>query len=117
MSEGNSPETNPVMGAPEDNINGESKERFLAQEEVDEQIRSYNAPLTKTKQLEGLTRPIQGQQLNNYPRAGTSASFSAAGYQLDNGNSGIISGRRIMYYCEISLRVTTNQHLHQFLNL
>ena len=74
------------MNAPERKIAEESDARTLTQGKDNEQIRSYIAPLTD--QLEDLTRLIKrmsgAQHPNKYPRAGTSASFSASGYQPDN---------------------------------
>ena len=78
-------ESSPIMNAPERNTDEKLEERILSQEDVNEQIRSYFAPLTK--QLENWNRLIQGvstvQQPNTHPRVGTSASFSAAGCQPD----------------------------------
>ena len=58
--------------------------RILTQGEVDEQISSYIASLTR--QLEDLTRLIQGMSTargpNFSPRAGNSASSSAASPSL-----------------------------------
>ena len=69
------------MSSREINADNESEAGILTQEEVDEQIRNYIAPLTI--QLEEFIRFIQGMstahRLNLSPRAGTSASFSAAG--------------------------------------
>ena len=74
----------------EDDVNSETEARILTHDDVNEQIRSYIALLTK--QLEDLTRLLQGmlstQQRNAYPRAATSDSFSIAGYQPDTGISG-----------------------------
>ena len=79
-------ESSPIMNAPERKIEEESNARTLTQGKDNEQIRSFIAPLTD--QLEYLTRLIQrmsaAQHPNKYPSAGTSASFSASGYQSDN---------------------------------
>ena len=83
MSENNSTESSPVRNAPECNVEDEPEVYILTQEDVNEQIGSHIAPLTK--QLEDMTRLIQGmttaQNPTSHPRAGTSASFSATGYQ------------------------------------
>ena len=77
-------ESSPTSSAPESNTDIESKLRILTQE-VDEQIKNYIAPLTR--QLGDLIRLIQemlsAPRPNFYPRAGTSASSSAAGPSSD----------------------------------
>ena len=81
MSSGN----NPTMSNQEDDVNSETEARILSQEDVNKQIQSYIAPLTK--QLEDLTQLLQGltsiQEPNFYQKAGTSANFSIADYQPD----------------------------------
>ena len=66
------------MRALEDDVISEPEACILAQEDLNEQIRSYNVPLNK--QLEDWTRRIHGksfaQQPNLYPTVGTSASLS-----------------------------------------
>ena len=98
----NSPESSPVTNASECKVEDEPEARILTQVEVIEQIRFHIAPLTK--QLEDLTRLIQGmstaQQLNSYPRAGTSGNFSAAGYLPDSHEFG---------YCDLFIRSTRQQ--------
>ena len=82
ISENSSSGNDPAMGSHEDEVSSESEAPILTQEDINEQIRCYIA--FQTKQLEGLVRLIQGMssalQPNIYPRAGTSASFSAAGH-------------------------------------
>ena len=86
MNESNSTVDSPIKTAPERNVDDEPQVHALTQEEVIEKIGSRNAPLTK--QLEDLIRLFQSlstaQHAASYPRAGTSASFTAAGYPPDN---------------------------------
>ena len=85
MNESNSTEGSPIKTAPERNVDDEPQVHDLTQEEVNEQIRNRNAPLTK--QLEEFIRLFQSmstaQHAASYPRAGTSVSFSAVGYPPD----------------------------------
>ena len=64
----------------------EYETRILTQEEVNEQIKNYSAIVTR--QLEDLTRMIQGMSTSHWPnfspRAGISASSSAAGPSPDS---------------------------------
>ena len=73
------------MSIHKDNVNDETKARILTQGEFEEHIRNYFARLTK--QLEDLTRQIQGTSTAHQPnlslRALTSSSFSAAGPSPD----------------------------------
>ena len=75
------------MSAHEDYNNNGSEERILIQKKVEEQVSTYIAPLIKP--LNDLTRLIQGKspahRPNASPRAGTSASFSAARPSSDSG--------------------------------
>ena len=100
MSENSSSGNDPALNCHEDEVNGESKARILTQEDVNEQIRSCIAP--QTKQLDGLTRLIQGmpsaQQTNIYSRAGTSASFSAASHPPDNKPSDAAQSISLSWY-------------------
>ena len=86
MSEGNSSEANPIIIAHENKSDKECETHILTQEEFDEQIRDYIAHLTR--QLEDLTRLIQGMSFahrpNLSPSAVTSGSSSAAGSSLDS---------------------------------
>ena len=66
MSESSSIESSPIMNAPELNVEDEPEVHFLTQVEVNEQIRSHIAPLTK--QLEDLT----ARHPTSFRRAGTS---------------------------------------------
>ena len=104
MSVNNSSESSPILNALEGSVIDESDARTLKQEEIDEQMRKYIAPLAR--QLEDLTRPIQGiypaQLPNSYPRAGISASFSAAIYQPEI----LIYGRNLLlirFWCLFEL--------------
>ena len=85
MNEDSSSTGGPSMNSPETNENEDSEMRALTQEEIDEQIKSFIAPLTR--QLEDLTRLVSGMtiasHLDYYERAGTSASYSAPGDQPD----------------------------------
>ena len=81
MSGSHNSETHTIMNAHENGVNNKPEALILTQKEVDEQIRNCIAPLTK--QLEDLTRPIQGMSTAHRPslspRAGTTALFSATG--------------------------------------
>ena len=81
ISENNCAEIIPTVSAYESNTDTECETRIVTQEEVDEQIRNYNVSLTR--QLDDLTRLIQGMstahRANLPPMASTSASSSAAG--------------------------------------
>ena len=78
-------EHNDTLKTHKSNTNFEFEARILTQEEVDEQGRTYFAPLTKL--LEDLTRLIQGMssihQINLPQRARTSANSSTAGPSLN----------------------------------
>ena len=50
LSENNSSESSRITSAHGDNINNKSEARLLTQEEVDEQIRNYIAPMNKRLQ-------------------------------------------------------------------
>ena len=62
-------ETSNLLNTRRGNTDSASEARILTQEEVDEQIKTYNAPLTK--QLEDLTQLLQGMssayQTNLFP--------------------------------------------------
>ena len=85
MRETNSTEGSPIMNTLERNVEDEPQVLVLTQEAVNEQIRNHIAPLTK--HLQDLIRLIKAmktaQHPTSNPSAATSASFSAAGYQLD----------------------------------
>ena len=72
------------MSTLEVDVNSKTEARNFPPEDV-KPIKSHITPLTT--QLEDLIRPIQvyssTQQPIIYPRAGTNASFTAAGYQPD----------------------------------
>ena len=93
------------MSNHEDDVNSEMESCILTWADVNEQIMTHIAPLTK--QLEAMTWLIQGmfstQHPNIYSRAGTSASFSAASYPFDNHVSllYVISVHLLSYYCLI----------------
>ena len=92
MKDNDSSETNLFMGTHEmyqsvnKTINCESEARILTQEEVDEHIKIFIAPVTR--QLEDLTRLIQvsstAHRPNLFRRTGIRVSFSAAGPSPDN---------------------------------
>ena len=86
MSEIISTEGSPIMMAPKHNNDDEPEVHALTQQEINEQIICHFNPLSK--QLEDLTRLIQGMMTAQYPTscllAGTSGIFIAAGFQPDN---------------------------------
>ena len=80
MSENGSIEEN-VTGNSSEDVQGEVSEiQTLTQEAVNEQIKAFIAPLTR--QLEQLTRPVQGivttQHPSQYPRTDISTTFGTA---------------------------------------
>ena len=102
MTENNNTECSPIMKAPERNVDDEPEVHVLTQEEVNEQIKSHIAHVTR--QLEVLTRLIQGmstaQHPTFYPGAGAGASFSAAGYQPDTYEENVFFVRT----CKVTLK-------------
>ena len=66
-SEGSITENRPMMNAQERNVEDEPEVHILTEEEVNYQIRNHVAPLTK--QLEDLTRLIQGMATVRHPTA------------------------------------------------
>ena len=91
LIESNFYERSPILSAHKDNVSIVSEARILTQEEIDDQIKIYITSLTK--QLENLTRLIQGMSTAHRPnlssRAGASASFSAANHSPDMVTGGI----------------------------
>ena len=85
MSENSSSEGSSAMNSTDTNGNEGPEIPEITQAEVDEQIKSFIAFLTR--QREDSTRFVQGvtiaSNLNYYPRAGTSASYGAPGCQPD----------------------------------
>ena len=85
MTENSMSEKCDSLNAHRDNVDSQSKARILTKEEVHEYIETYITSLTK--QLEDLTRLIQGMssvdQAKLSPRASTSANSSAAGTSSD----------------------------------
>ena len=65
-NENNRSETNPIMSAHGNNTDKGSETRILTQEEVDEQIRNYIAPLIR--QLEDLTWLVQKMSTAHRPQ-------------------------------------------------
>ena len=83
MSDNNT-ESSPIMKAAEGNVDDVSEVHVLTQEEVNEQIRSHIAPLTR--QPDEMKRgDVTAQHPASYPRAGTIGSFGTAGYQCNSG--------------------------------
>ena len=83
MSEDKNSESNPIMSAKKIKTDSESGARILTQKEVDEQVKNYVASLTK--QLEDLTRLIQGMSAARAPspRAGACTCISATDLSFD----------------------------------
>ena len=86
MSKNNGPEGKSAKNSHETDENEEPEICTLTQEEVNEQINSFIAPLTN--QLEDLTRLVQGLSVtshpNHYPRADKDASYNSHRYLSDN---------------------------------
>ena len=86
MSKNSSSEGSLAVNSHDSSENEGAEIRASTQKKVNEQIKSFFAPLTR--QLEDLTRLIQGITTgwhpNYHPRADTNVSYSAPGYQPDN---------------------------------
>ena len=84
MAENSHTEIDEFQPARRYNSDSESEARILSQEAVDEQIKSYSAPLTK--QLEGLTQGMSdAHQVIFLPSASTSASSGTTGTSYTRG--------------------------------
>ena len=85
MSGNSNFESSPVMNSTETNKNADPELRALTQAEIDGQIMSFIAPLTK--QLENFIWLVHGTTTashpNYYTKAGISASCNAPGYPPD----------------------------------
>ena len=85
VSENKGSESHSAMNSQEFNENEEPEFHTLTQEEVNEQIKSFVAPLTR--QVEVLIHLVQGLSVashpKHYPRADTDTSYNAHGYSPD----------------------------------
>ena len=85
VTKSNGSESHSAMNSQEFNESEDPKIRTLTREEINEQIKSFVAQLTR--QLEVLTHRVQGLLVashpKHYPRTDMDASYNAHGYSPD----------------------------------